>query len=177
MGHPQPSEFEVRTNASFDALMWALSRPGLVRQLPAAGMAGIVEALIDRECRVFAQSETLRMQAARAGAEIVGPEIADHVFVDALNDFTLFNQVSLGSDLYPETGATLVAPARFGDGLLLRLKGPGVDGETKVRIDGVPPSFWEKRRGVMRYPMGFELFLIDDDQVLGLPRSTVVEVL
>ena len=177
MGHPQPSEFEVRTNASFDALMWALSRPGLVRQLPAVGMAGIVEALIDRECRVFAQSETLRMQAARAGAEIVGPEIADHVFVDALNDFTLFNQVSLGSDLYPETGATLVAPARFGDGPLLRLKGPGVDGELKVRIDGVSSSFWERRRDVMRYPMGFELFLIDDDQVLGLPRSTVVEVL
>ncbi|MEM7671363.1 MAG: phosphonate C-P lyase system protein PhnH, partial [Pseudomonadota bacterium] len=171
------SEFEVRTNASFDALMWALSRPGLVRQLPAAGMAGIVESLIDRECRVYAQSHTIRVQAARAGAEIAGPEKADHVFVDELSDATLLNQISIGSDLYPETGATLVAPARFGDGPSLRLKGPGVDGTTTVRLHGVPPSFWEKRRDVMRYPMGFELFLIDEDQVLGFSRSTVVEVL
>lgn len=177
MGHPQPSDIETRTNASFDALMWALSRPGLVRQLPAAGMAGIVEALIDRECRVYTQSDTLRMQATRAGAEIVGPEKADHVFVEALSDPTLLNQVSMGSDLYPETGATLVAPARFGDGQLLRLTGPGVNGEATVRIDGVPPSFWEKRDEVMRYPMGFELFLIDGNEVLGVPRTTVVEVL
>ncbi|MEL7150784.1 MAG: phosphonate C-P lyase system protein PhnH [Pseudomonadota bacterium] len=177
MGHPIPSDFETRTNTTFDALMWALSRPGLVRQLPVAGTAGIVEALIDRECRVYAQSDTLRVQVMRAGAELVALEEADHVFVDALSDLTLLNQVSLGSDLYPETGATLIAPARFGDGPLLRLTGPGVDGETPVRIEGVPPSFWEKRRDVMRYPMGFELFLIDGDQVLGLPRSTVVEVL
>jgi alpha-D-ribose 1-methylphosphonate 5-triphosphate synthase subunit PhnH len=29
----------------------------------------------------------------------------------------------------------------------------------------------------MRYPMGFEVFLVDGDRVLGLPRTTAVEVI
>ena len=29
----------------------------------------------------------------------------------------------------------------------------------------------------MRYPMGFEIFLVDGARILGVPRSTVVEVL
>ncbi|MEO1538133.1 MAG: phosphonate C-P lyase system protein PhnH [Pseudomonadota bacterium] len=177
MGHPQPSDFETLTNATFDALMWALSRPGLLRQLPEPGMAGMVDALIDRECRVFAASEALELRAARSGAEIVDVAEADHVFIDAISDLGLLDQLSLGSDLYPETGATLVMPAQFGGGSALRLTGPGVDGEVIVRVDGLYPAFWEKRRNVMRYPMGFELFLIDGDRVLGLPRSTNVEVL
>ena len=177
MGHPQPSETESRANATFDALMWALSRPGQVRRLPEPGMAGLVDALIDRECRVFAAQDEVALRAAQAGAELVAIERADHVFVANLSDATLPERLSLGSDLYPETGATLIASARFDTGAALRLAGPGVDGHVTVRVEGVPVPFWAGRRAVMRYPMGFELFLIDGDRVMGLPRSTVVETL
>lgn len=36
---PVPDAFEVRTNATFEALLWALSRPGTLQDLPAPGMA------------------------------------------------------------------------------------------------------------------------------------------
>jgi alpha-D-ribose 1-methylphosphonate 5-triphosphate synthase subunit PhnH len=82
-----------------------------------------------------------------------------------------------GSDLHPEEGATLVLAATLGEGQALRLTGPGVDGLVDVKIGGLPDGFWDMRRDVMRYPMGFEIFLIDGARVLGLPRSTAVEVL
>lgn len=177
MGHPQPSVFETLTNATFAALMWALSRPGQLRSLPEPGMAGLVDALIDRECRVHTVSEDLAARVTRAGAVLVDMSAADHVFATAPDDASFLDRLSLGSDLYPETGATLVMPARFGSGPALRLSGPGVDGQVTVRIDGLPSGFWAKRRALMRYPMGFEMFLIDGDRVMGLPRSTDVEML
>lgn len=177
MQHPVPSDIETRSNASFDALMWALSRPGQIRRLPTSGFAGIVETLIDRECRVVADQEDIVAQLERTGAELVEPERADHVFVGETFDVSLLPRLSQGSDLYPEGGATLVTKAHFSEGPRLRLTGPGVDGAKDVQIGGLPDAFWSRRRAVMRYPMGFDVFFIDDDRVMGLPRTTAVEVL
>lgn len=140
-------------------------------------MLGVIEALIDRECRVFAEADAVKTAAERGGAELVDVPMADHVFVEKLTDFSLLDRLSLGSDLYPDTGATLIAAAQIGTGPALRLSGPGVDGSLSIFIGGVPSPFWTRCRDVMRYPMGFELFLIDGNNVVGFPRSTSVEVL
>ncbi len=155
--------------------MWALSRPGLIRELPDPGQAGTVEALIDRECRVFCADPALDPAVARSGATPVAAELADHLFYDTLPGLACLAQINLGSDLYPETGATLVCAATLGHGTRLRLTGPGCNGAVDVAIDGLPAGFWETRARLMRYPMGFELFLIDGPRVLGVPRSCQVE--
>lgn len=172
----RPSDFEARTNATYDALMWALSRPGLVRALPAIGLGGIIESLIDRECAVFCDDDGLAALAAATGADMVAPGRADHLFVTTLPQPDLIGQLRLGSDLYPEEGATLVVQAPIAAGQGLRLSGPGIEGTVDVAT-GLPAAFWAMRDHVMRFPMGFELFVIDGAQVLGLPRSTKVEVL
>ena len=175
--HPTPSAFEARTNATYEALMWALARPGLSRTLPEAGQAGILEALIDRECAVHCTRPEMAAQAARTGAALVSPDAADHVFCDALADTDLLARLRMGSDLYPEEGATLVVNARIGSGARLRLSGPGCDGLVPLQLGGLPDGFWAERARVMRYPMGFELFVLDGAEVMGIPRSTEVEVL
>ena len=175
--HPAPSDFEARTNATYDALMWALSRPGLPRDLPAPGQAGLVEALIDRECNVHCAEGDLSEVAARTGAALVTPERADHLFFDTLPGADLLGQIALGSDLYPDAGATLVCNGAIGAGQALRLTGPGCNGAVDVVVGGLPDGFWQKRAQVMRYPMGFELFVVDGERVLGVPRSAQVEVL
>lgn len=174
---PVPSDFETRTNATYEALMWALSRPGLPRELPLPGQEALIETLIDRECAVYSDDDTLAAVAQRSGAELVAPEAADHLFLTAAPDPALLGRLRQGSDMYPEGGATVILPAHLGAGDALRLTGPGVDGAVVVTVTGLPAAFWQARKLAMRYPMGFEIFLLDGDQVIGLPRSTMIEVL
>lgn len=174
---PVPSAFDSRCNATYEALMWALSRPGLPRVLPEAGHAAIVDALIDRECAVFCAAPDLAQHVARTGAALVGLASADHVFLDHVTDAHVLRDLRRGSDLHPEDGATLVANAALGSGQRLRLTGPGIDGGIDVHVGGLPDGFWQMRAQAMRYPTGFELFLTDGTRALGVPRSTHVEVL
>lgn len=177
LDHPTPSDFETRTNATYEALMWAMSRPGLLRTLPGTGQALIVETLIDRECAVYCEDADLAQIANRVGAHMVTPDAADHLFLSQAPEPAMLASLAMGSDMYPDGGATLVVPVTIGAGPQLRLTGPGVNGDVTIAVEGIPAAFWAERERTMRYPMGFELFLIDGDKVLGLPRSTKVEVL
>lgn len=174
---PTRSADEARANATFDALMWALSRPGRTRSLPHSGETSLVDALIDRECRVCCADPLLMPHILQTGAEIAMLESADHVFAGRLKDVAVLQDLQMGSDLYPDNGATLVVHATLGEGTKLRLRGPGVDGSHDVLIGDLPAGFWQTRKQVMRYPTGFELLLLDGDQLMAIPRSTDVEVL
>jgi alpha-D-ribose 1-methylphosphonate 5-triphosphate synthase subunit PhnH len=174
---PMPDAFETRTNATFEALMWALSRPGTVQNLPAPGMTGIAEALLDRECRVFCDDPALADRIATFGAAQVALPLADHCFFSLDSGLDRLAQVAVGSALYPDDGATLVAEARFGTGQRLRLTGPGIETFVEVALDRIAPGFWAMRAALCHYPAGFDLFLICGAQVIGLPRSTTIEVL
>lgn len=175
--HPIPSDFEAHTNTTYAALMWALSRPGLIHNLPEAGQAQIIAALIDRECKVHCADPDLRDHVIRTGAALVSLDAADHVFAKLLPQANVLRHLRCGSDLYPENGATLVLNADLSVGPALRLTGPGIDGVVDLSVGGLPDGFWSERARSMRYPMGFEIFLIDGSRVLGLPRSTKAEVL
>ncbi len=174
---PTPSLAESRANHTFDALLWALSRPGQVRALPELGEAPVVEALMDRECTGNAADPRLMPVILRTGAEIQPLETADYVFMDTCTDAALLTQVKRGSDLYPDDAATVVVRAQFGKGPALRLTGPGVDREIVVQIDGLPDGFWQARADSIRYPMGPDIFLLDGARVIGVPRTTEIEVL
>lgn len=174
---PVPSAAEARDNATYEALMWALSRPGLPRDLPEPGEGAIIDALLDRECRAHAADPTLLPALARAGAEIAPIEAADHVFLGRLTDAGHLAGIARGSDLYPDDGATVVLRGRIGQGAALRLTGPGVNGTLEIRLGDLPDGFWAARAAAIRYPMGWDLFIIDGARVIGLPRSTRIEVL
>ena len=174
---PLPSLDEQRANATYEALLWALSRPGQIRTLPGSGEAGIVEALLDRECRVYASDPRLIPALVRSGAEVAELADADHAFLGTLQDVTSLATLRQGSDLYPDDGATVFILADLNQGAPVRLTGPGVDGVADLRVGGLPDGFWQERARVMRYPMGFEVFLLDQDRVAGIPRSTQVELL
>ena len=172
-----PSPEETRANQTYAALLWALSRPGQIKELPCAGEVCIIECLIDRETRVHCAEPDLMSALLRTGAELVTLPQADHVFLGICERAEVLKDVAQGSDLYPDAGATLVIRAKLHQGRKLRLTGPGVDGSLTLTIDGLPDGFWTLRAQVMRYPMGFDIFLIDGARIVGLPRSCAVEVL
>ncbi len=175
--HPCPSDFERLTNSTYDALMWALARPGLVQNLPASGLAPVVETLLDRECAVYCDDAALADAVARSGAGLVAPEEADHLFLSREPSEGLLSSLRLGSDMYPEDGATVVIATTLNPGIRLTLTGPGVDKTLEISLSAVRRAFWEERKRLMRYPMGFEVFFVDGHRVIGVPRSTTVKVL
>ncbi len=173
-----PDALELRANGTFEALMWALARPGDSRDMPEDGLAAIIDTLIDLECTVFADEPALRAQAAATGALMTDDLArADHVFMATLDsaERQLLN-LRCGSALYPDDGATLVAAVRHDAGQPVRLSGPGIGGMREISL-AVSPAFWGMRAMLCAYPEGFDMLLVDGRRVVGIPRSTQVEVL
>ena len=138
LASPSPSPAELRSNAAFEALLWALSRPGQLRALEGEG--AIVEALIDRECTVYATDPAVARGAERLGAARVGAGEADYVFAGALPSSARLGELKQGSDLHPEGGATLILAAGFTAGEQLRLTGPGADGALSSPLAACPQA-------------------------------------
>ena len=172
---PAPSPAETRDNAAFDALLWALSRPGVPRDLPEPGEGTVITALLDRECLVYSADPLLMPEIMRTGAELADIDRADHVFLGAMTASDPLAAVAIGSDYYPDDGATVIVRANLGSGAAVRLTGPGIDGAATVQLGGMPDRFCKARAARLRYPMGFDLFFVDGARVVGLPRSTTVE--
>ena len=172
---PAPSPAETRDNTTFDALLWTLSRPGLPRDLPEPGESSIINALLDRECLVYSADPLLMPEIMRTGAKVADIGKADHAFLGTLATSDPLADIAIGSDFYPDDGATVIIRANVGSGSGVRLTGPGVDGAMTLQLDGLPDGFWKARAARLRYPKGFDLFFVDGARVVGVPRSTTVE--
>jgi alpha-D-ribose 1-methylphosphonate 5-triphosphate synthase subunit PhnH len=175
-----PTPDDTRTNATFEGLMWALSRPGQPRELPAEGFWPLAESLLDRECSFHVVNDpSLDLKMAATGARRMPPTNADYVFaaIDSAENVVALSSLRIGSLLYPDDAATLFAPAQFGSGQRLRLTGPGIKDSVTVEVDGIDPAFWQMRLKAIRYPLGWDLYLVDGKRLLGIPRSTKIEVL
>jgi len=172
-----PDAIELRSNAAFEALMWALSRPGDIRTLPEAGFETIAETLVDLECSAYADTPAMRERIVATGALLVDRiGSADHVFLTSIeNAAQQLAEVNCGTALYPDDGATLIIAAAH-EGQLVRLTGPGIKDTTEIAL-AVSPGFWAMREMLCLYPEGFDIFFVDGDKVVGIPRSTKVEVL
>lgn len=174
---PSPTIEDQRDTAAFEALMWSMARPGTVHPLP-EGMADLVLALVDRECRVMVDDPALARLVATTGAALVPAPQADHAFCLAADSaLAVLAALPAGSALYPDQGATLVLPARLGQGGKVRLSGPGVDGTLEISLAGLPEGFFAARALRCRYPEGIDIVFVDGRRVMSLPRSTTVEVL
>ena len=170
-----PDAVELRANATFEALMWALSRPGDMRTLPEAGLGAIAETLIDLECSAYADTPAMRERIVASGAELadrIGS--ADHVFLSTLDGAEIAG-INCGTALYPDDGATLIVAVAH-SGQRVRLTGPGIKDTTEIAL-AVSPGFWAMREMLCTYPEGFDIFFVDGDRVIGVPRSSKVEVL
>jgi alpha-D-ribose 1-methylphosphonate 5-triphosphate synthase subunit PhnH len=190
MATPTMTTTEARLHATFTALMWALSFPGRARRLPATGPAAIAciaEALIDLETTYYTPDPELAPRLARTGARAASLSVAKYHFYPTLRpiDAEHLAEALAGSYTFPDDSATIVAGCSSVGGMplngqapdRLRLRGPGIAGATDLQLAGVPASFWIAREKAIRYPLGWDVFLVAHDLVVGLPRTTVVEVL
>ncbi|MFN8371314.1 MAG: phosphonate C-P lyase system protein PhnH [Anaerolineae bacterium] len=181
MSHPPFTAAEERTRAAFLALMWALSYPGRVQQLPehAQAFALIAETLLDLETSYYSHDESLNPMLKQTGAALLPVTDAAYLFFPVLasSDLPLIRQANMGTMLFPDESASLFIGCTLGGGDTFVLQGPGIKGQQAIQVNGIPRAFWEMRETACRFPLGWDVYLVDGQQVIGLPRSIRVDVI
>jgi len=162
--------------AAFRQIMNCFAYPGRVSVLETEAehaLPLLLATLVDREVSLadpqalLDEDEHRRLGAYRASSEkaqfVLYPGQCPPDFVP-----------SLGSLENPEQGATLILIAdSLAAGARMHLSGPGIRDETAVCIQGIDPTWWQKReQWNSSFPMGVDMIVLAGRQVLGLPRTT-----
>ncbi len=179
----------------FHAVMHAMANPGRIYPLAAAATPpqpltselGVIAAtLLDHDATVWCDAAITANENATAwltfhtGAPRV--ENADAAQFALISDVSLLPSLadfSQGNAEFPDRSTTIVlavASLKSGQGFVL--KGPGIDGERSLHVDGLPQDFIQQwRENGAQYPLGVDLVLVCDGAVAALPRTTRISAL
>lgn len=165
----------------FRCLMHAFAYPGRVLPLPhrhagEPALIRVLATLLDGEVGL-ADLDALIPEDARSRLEArtMAPEFAP--FIIARAERTPDFLPSLGSLENPEHGATLILKVRaLGVGASLRLTGPGICGQAEFAVQGLDPAWLAARaEWNVAFPTGVDLLLVDEAQIVALPRTTHIQ--
>jgi alpha-D-ribose 1-methylphosphonate 5-triphosphate synthase subunit PhnH len=174
----------------FRGVLDAMAHPGRVVELagtpqpPAPigpGAAAICLTLLDYETPLWAvglETDALDYLRFYCGAPIVGdPAEAAFALVPVFGELPPLEAFAQGSDEHPDRSATVILEvAGLGEDGGRRLTGPGIDGERRLDVRGVPERLWPMLRENHRsFPRGVDLLLVAGASVAALPRTTLVE--
>ncbi|MFM7303813.1 MAG: phosphonate C-P lyase system protein PhnH [Alphaproteobacteria bacterium] len=172
--------------ASFRAILEAMSRPGRIHRVDAritppaplcsaAGAALLSLADADTPLWLDAGDTVAEWLRFHCGAPIT-PDIGAARFVVACGAAPSLDALDIGTDEDPQLGATLilqVAGLVAGDGW--RLTGPGIQHEHRLRVLGAPADFvaaWVRNQAL--FPRGIDVLLCAGDSIAALPRSVMI---
>lgn len=172
----------------FRAVLEALSRPGRVIALdalpePPAGLgavqSAVLLALADADTPVWLPAGLRSTEAGHAlrfycGCTLVErPEDAAFVVLPSLADLPELDALRQGDPEFPDRSATLlVEVAGLAPGGSLRLRGPGIETEHRLSVQGWTPrcTAFVLQNGE-RFPLGVDLLLTCGAHMAGLPRT------
>jgi alpha-D-ribose 1-methylphosphonate 5-triphosphate synthase subunit PhnH len=105
-------------------------------------------------------------------------EEADVLLVAGETSDGLVLRARRGSEEYPERGATIIYAVSGETETRVRLHGPGVDGVLETTLPLTPQELRDRACACAASPLGIDLLVaLPDGSVLGVPRTTAVEVL
>ncbi len=119
------------------------------------------------------------------GSRLVAPEQADFVFISGVQPVPELRQVCRGNLLFPDQGATVICcvnaiyPGAFqpaGEGIVLRLRGPGVPGEQELTVAGLARENLACLEELnSEFPLGVDTILVSlQGQLACIPRSSTM---
>ncbi|HTH60044.1 MAG TPA: phosphonate C-P lyase system protein PhnH [Paraburkholderia sp.] len=184
------------TQAVFRTLLDALARPGTIgtitSRLPAAesgdparaGLAAFASLLTmcDYATPVWlAQPDAALAAALRFHADApIAATAADAPFAYVHDAAALppLDTFAPGTPESPEWSATVfVRVDALTGGTPITLKGPGIDGACTIAPVGLPERFWSERANFAPlFPCGPDFYFVCGASLIGLPRTTHVEV-
>ena len=103
----------------------------------------------------------------RARFAVAGPDVSPD----------LLAALPVGEPEYPDRSATVVMAV---DGLTpgrgLRLTGPGIHGQARLRVDGPGPEFFRLLRDNRAlFPLGLDFIFVSKGRAACVPRSVLAE--
>lgn len=175
--------------ACFRAVLDATAHPGRVVTLPAGlphapglgpAAAAIALTLCDIDTPVWldeAAAGAADYLAFHCGAPLAASlEAARFAFIADPATLPPLASFALGTDEYPERAATLVVEVgglAAGAGAVLR--GPGIRGDARLGVAGLPARFWAERAALAElFPRGVDLLFVCGDALAAVPRSTQI---
>jgi alpha-D-ribose 1-methylphosphonate 5-triphosphate synthase subunit PhnH len=188
MAVPILTEHESRSQQTFTALMWALSRPGEIQyftplETDATGLETLAETVLDLETSFFTPDTLLCSKFKKTGAQCEAANKAAYQFYPAisLEQLFLLESAPIGSLLNPDHSATLVIACEFTTGFKLELSGAGIQDKTNLELAGLPLELFKLRNRIVSFPLGWDVLLVARDnaecKLVGIPRSTKLEIL
>lgn len=172
--------------ASFRAILEAMSRPGRIQTIAArisppaplcsaAGAALLSLADADTPLWLHAGDAVAEWLRFNCGAPIT-PDIGAARFIVACGAAPSFDALDIGTDEDPQLGATLILQVTglvAGNGW--RLTGPGIQHEHRLSVLGAPANFvaaWAQNQAL--FPRGVDVLLCAGDSIAALPRSVMI---
>ncbi|MCP3715718.1 phosphonate C-P lyase system protein PhnH [Paraburkholderia sp. CNPSo 3281] len=186
------------TQTVFRTLLDALARPGTIgvveTPLPAAtaadasparaGLAAFASllALADYATPVWLAQPDAALAAAlrfHAGAPLAQQACeAAFAYVHDAAALPPLDAFASGTPESPEQSATVfVRVDSLAGGAPLTLRGPGIETTCCIAPVGPPERFWRERAALAPHlPCGIDFYLVCGDRLMGLPRTTLVEM-
>ncbi len=176
------NDIERINRVNFRSSLEALARPGLiqdVRPLFASTLQAMASVLLYSEVSYcYHGDEDFQMIQAICGAKVASADEADYLFCDHPEiDFLV--PAKVGTAEKPELGATLICKydAQKSVKTPVRLSGPGIETTVQAALPVGSGFIKQLKEKNAAFPMGVEVFFINDHgQLLGLPRTTHIEV-
>jgi alpha-D-ribose 1-methylphosphonate 5-triphosphate synthase subunit PhnH len=186
------------TQAVFRTLLDTLARPGTIQTLagvltdaaaagmprPAAARAAYAAllTLCDFSTPVWLAQHDAQLAAAlrfHTGAPLVDePQRAAFAYLHDAQALPALETFAIGEPDSPEQAATLLIRVEaLQGGAPLTLRGPGIEHTQGIAPIGLPERFWRERAALAPlFPCGIDCYFVCGDDVLGLPRTTQVEL-
>lgn len=176
----------LSAQSAFRTVMDVMARPGTVQRIAVAidGPSPLMPASAAIALTLFDHDTPVWLDEAMAAAPNVSRWIKFHTSAPIVNDsrissfaliadpssLTTFDHFAIGTDEYPDRSTTLLLQiGSLDDGPEIELRGPGIDGTTKLRASIDLSDRLAANRQM--FPRGVDLILIAGDCIAAIPRT------
>jgi len=179
----------------FRAMLEALSRPGVPVAIPSLGVEGpdhlpvevltLLVSICDHDTPVWLEEAQRGSPLGRwLSFHCSAPMTADPlqasfaVLCGSSSPSAMLDQFALGDVRYPERSTTVIFTCGdLSSGAPIALTGPGVESRLVIRPAGLPGDFLIMAQANHElFPRGVDILLVAGTQMVGLPRSTKLEL-
>ena len=183
------------SQAIFRAMLEALSRPGISVQVPALGVEGpdalpqevltLLVSICDHDTPIWLEQPLRAAPLARwlafhcSAPTTVDPIQASFAVLRGSSARSaMLDQFAQGDVRYPERSTTVIFTCDdLTAGAPIALTGPGVEARLTIRPSGLPGDFLAMAQANHEmFPRGVDILLVAGAQMVGLPRSTKLEL-